>query len=132
MACALGVECPVFEAEQASTTLFKGCQMEFCRRYEAYTGLPYRFGARDGSALSSIITQIRSVLEDKDDTQVLVSFCALVENLPEWYKVNQFNLPVIDRKFNDIVVAIKKNQNGSSTGKVSDEYKRRVLGDLLA
>lgn len=126
---ALGVAMPPGPSEG----LFNECKEAFLEAYGRFTGLPYRFAAREGMALQSVIGQMRAILADKSDESVLQGFRALIANLPDWYKRHQFNLPVIDRKFNDIILTIKNERNGNKGfGKVSDEYKRRVLGDLLS
>ena len=131
LAEALGERVPVFEVTEV---LFNRCRDAFVAEYERYTGLPYRFSARDGKALQSIIDQMRAILVgNRDDEAVLNGFCALVSNLPEWYRNNQFNLPVIDHKFNDIVRTIKNERhgNGKSNG-IDDDYKRELLASLQA
>lgn len=128
LAAALGVEVPDAEA---TASLFNACRAVFMEAYTNHSGLPYRFGSRDGMALQSIISQMRVILTDKGDESVLGGFRALIHNLPDWYRQNQFNLPVIDKKFNDIVSSIKSRQHGNNS-RISDDYKRRVLGDLLA
>ncbi len=127
LATALGVELP---GTDASESLFTACRRVFEEAYTAHTGLPYRFGSRDGMALQSIISQMRAIMASKDDGSVLSGIRALIANLPDWYRQNQFNLPVIDRKFNDIVSSIKHSHGNNS--RISDDYKRRVLGDLLS
>lgn len=127
LAMALGVAMP--EAVERESSLFTNCNRHFGTAYKKHTGLTYRFGARDGMALSSILSQLRSILADKSDTAVQQAFVSLIDHLPDWYKQNQFNLPVIDKKFNDIVSSIKHKNHGTTT---SDDYKRKVLNDLLA
>lgn len=127
LAAALGV--PVPEAA-ATSTLFNACRAVFVEAYESHTGLPYRFGSREGMALQSILVQLRVLMADKGDESVLGGFHALIANLPDWYRQNQFNLPVIDKKFNDIVSSIK-SKNGNNS-RISTDYKRRVLDTLLA
>lgn len=130
LAKALGVAMP---PSGSSGSLFSECKDAFLEAYGQFTGLPYRFAAREGMALQSVISQMRAILADKSDESVLQGFRALVANLPDWYKRNQFNLPVIDRKFNDIILTIKNERNGNKGfGKVSDDFKRKVLGDLLS
>lgn len=132
LAKALGVEVPPDEPGNTES-LFNSCRERFCLAYRQHTGLAYRFGAREGAALASVIRQIRD-LGAMDDKDVLGGFAYLIDHLPQWYRDNQFNLPVIDRKFNDIVISIKKSRNGRSenNGGVSRSYRERVLGDLLS
>ena len=129
LAAALGV--PVPDTTTPTSSLFNACREVFIEAYNNHTGLSYRFGSRDGMALQSIIGQLRVLMADKGDESVLGGFRALIANLPDWYRQNQFNLPVIDKKFNDIVSSIKSTKNGNSSH-ISADYKRRVLGDLLA
>ena len=127
LASVLGVAVP---ESAATSSLFTACRAVFTEDYTNHTGLPYRFGSRDGMALQSIISQLRVLMADKGDESVLAGFRALIANLPEWYRQNQFNLPVIDKKFNDIVSSIKSKHHGRNN--ISDDYKRRVLDTLLA
>ena len=53
--------------------------------------------------------------------------------VPQWYRDNQFNLNVIDCKFNDIVRTIKNERNGNGRNNgLGDDYKRELLASLQA
>lgn len=131
LAAALGKPLPDF---LVSGKLFDRCRRAFIEEYESCTGLPYHFGAKDGKALQSVIDQLQAILTgDRGDEAVFNGFCFLVANLPQWYRDNQFNLNVIDCKFNDIVRTIKNERNGNGRNNgLGDDYKRELLASLQA
>ncbi|NDV45487.1 hypothetical protein D0T49_00270 [Paludibacter sp. 221] len=127
LAAALGVRYERANREKV-VTIFTECRDVFLKTYKANTGLDYSFGAKDGRALACIIEKIGNA-HDGNDTESLVTFKALIGNLPEWYKQNAFSLTVINNKFNEIVASIRKN--GEKTG-ITNDYKARVLKDLIS
>lgn len=130
IACLTGWPLPDFSAtKEASPSLFRQAQEYFLASYQANTGLKYFFSARDGSSLKLVLERLRELLEDKSDSGVYGAFCHLVDNLPEWYRKNQYNLPVIGSKFNDIINQIRQNGKDREH-RVSDEYKRHLAASL--
>lgn len=112
LAWSLGVETPSStRKESKEASVFTLCKNAFSVEYRRYAGVPYVFSAKDGVALSGIIKK----LEDMNETNVPVTFTAIVQNLPEWYKKNAFAIPVINSKFNEIVASISK-ANRAGTG----------------
>lgn len=125
LAASLGVECER-KSQEKEKTLFVQCRDTFLEAYKNHSGLDYYFATKDGVALSNIIKKIGFLSgTSKDDT--LMTFKALINNLPDWYKQNAFSLTVINNKFNEIVASIRNN--GRQQG-ITDSFKSRVLNDL--
>ena len=92
-------------------SIFNLCKEAFRMEYRKTSGVSYIFEAKDGVALSGIIKK----LEALDEQNVVGTFTAIVQNLPEWYKKNAFSIPVINSKFNEIIASISK-KTGSTNG----------------
>lgn len=126
---ALGVEyVPVVKPK--TDNVFNDCKALFFRFYERETGLAYSFTGMDGRALKELIGKVQSIINfpAKDET-VINTFRLLLEKLPDWYRKNAFSLPVINRKFNEIVSSIKQsNEKGQSN--ISADYKQKLIDDL--
>lgn len=116
------------ETKEKKQTIHNQCKMYFCTSYEKYTGISYMYTGKDAGSLSQLIEKIKGILETITDDNVVNTFKALIDKLPEWYKINQFSLPVINSKFNEIVSSIK--QDGKSKSGVSESYKERVLREM--
>lgn len=101
--------------------VFNVCKTAFCSEYAKTAGVSYTFAAKDGVALSKIIAK----LEGLGEQDVASAFSVLMQKLPEWYKKNAFALPVIEKKFNEIIASISRNG-----GQISNSYKQKLLSDL--
>lgn len=110
-------------------SLFKECQEIFEKNYKEHTGFSYAFGVKDGFALKQLLNKITELMPGMSPENIKLTFEALLNKMPEWYRQNQFSLPGINSGFNIIVLQIKNNKQN---GKISDDYKRRVLDDLFA
>ena len=119
LAWALDVECPVPEKAKS---LFSGLRTAFCEEYRKATGLHYAFTAKDAGALKMLETKLRNMQPDQPDDIIIKTLCALLENMPEWYKKNGFSLSVINSKLNEIVAGIKTTKSSAA-----DDYKARIL-----
>ena len=115
---------------QKQQTLFNRCQQIFCDYYTKETGLTYVFEGKEGKALKELINKVSGLTYPPTDDNVVDSFTAMIQNLPDWYKQNQFNLPVINSKFNAIVASISKNGKGKQQSGVSQSYKDRIRNGL--
>lgn len=126
---ALGVEYKPTTKEQ-NESVFNECKALFFRFYNRETGLVYSFTGQDGKALKELIGKVQSIINfpAKDET-VVNTFGMLLEKLPDWYRKNAFSLPVINKKFNDIVSSIKQgNERGQAN--ISAGYKQKLIDDL--
>lgn len=129
LASALGVEYKAATKER-NESVFSECKALFFRFYNRETGLTYSFTGQDGKSLKELIGKVQSILNfpAKDET-VVNTFGMLLEKLPDWYRKNAFSLPVINKKFNDIVSSIKQgNERGQSN--ISAGYKQKLIDDL--
>lgn len=132
LAFALGVQYAP-EPKEKQETVFNLCKNKFFEFYEKETGLNYAFAGQEGKALKEIITKIEAMTSDAITTERTVfTFEALLQKLPDWYKKNAFSLPIINKKFNEIVSSIKINGNGKQQSGISQDYKQKLIRDLQA
>lgn len=101
---------------------FNACKSAFYTEYRKTTGVAYNFGVKDGVALAGIIKKIEAL-----DAPALITFTALVQNLPDWYKKNAFSLPVINSKFNEIIASIAKKTGAHSGNSAAREAVRNAF-----
>lgn len=128
---ALGVEYETEpEAKERLQTVFNRCQQMFCDYYAKETGFTYLFEGKDGKALKELIGKVSGLIYPATDDNVVDSFTAMIQNLPNWYRDNAFSLPVINKKFNEIIVSINKDVKGKGKSGVSASYKDRVRNGL--
>lgn len=126
---ALGVEYEP-DTKEKQQTVFNRCQHIFCDYYTKETGLNYVFQGKEGKALKELIDKISGLINQPTDEVVIASFTAMIQNLPDWYKQNQFSLPVINKKFNEIIASINKNGKGKQQSGISQSYKDRIRNGL--
>lgn len=131
LASALGVEyAPPTKEKQAS--VFNECKAEFCSYYSGVTGLTYTFTGQDAKSLKELIDKMQTLFNyASDDHDVSAMLKLLLVKMPAWYKQNAFSLPVINKKFNEIVSSIKAN-NGKGQTNISSDYKQKLINDLQA
>lgn len=122
---ALGVEYVPFSKEKEET-LFSKCKKLFCDFYGEETGLNYIFTGQDGKTLSELINKVKGIAQGYKEEEILATLEFILRNMPAWYKKNAFSIPVINKKFNEIVANIK--QYGK--GQISSDYKQKLLNDL--
>ncbi|WP_165027236.1 hypothetical protein [Dysgonomonas sp. ZJ279] len=108
--------------KEKKESLFNQCKTIFLEAYKQHVKVDYTFDRRDGVALASLIEKVQAL----DDNDVLVTFGALMSNLPDWYKINGFSLTVINGKFNEIVASIRNERKQG----ITDNYKARIINDL--
>lgn len=130
LAFSLGVEyVPVSKEKQES--VFNACQSLFYDFYNKETGLVYSFSGQDGKALKELIGKVQSIINfPVSEGDIINTFCLLLDKLPDWYKKNAFSLPVINKKFNEIVSSIQQKNNGKGQSNISNSYKEKLLNDL--
>lgn len=116
------------ETKEKKKTIHNECKDIFCIIYKNKTGLDYVFTGKDAGSLSQLIKKVEGILETVTEENILITFKALIERLPEWYVKNQFSLPIINSKFNEIVSNIK--QDGKQQSGISESYKERVLREM--
>ncbi|MDH6310572.1 hypothetical protein M2451_003338 [Dysgonomonas sp. PFB1-18] len=123
LACALGVTYER-QSKEKEKTLFALCRDTFLEAYKEHAGIDYSFVAKDGVALSSLITKLKGIIQFPTDTAIIATFRLLLLKLPEWYKQNAFSLTRINGSFNEIVASIK--QNGDKTGITDDSLESKL------
>lgn len=123
---ALGL--PFYEAKETKPLSLHGQIKEvFLEEFFKITGLHYQFSAKDGKAVKELTTKLASLEASMTDTKVVATFKVFLEKMPAWQKENCFTLPSLNSQFNNIILQIKKKQNGS----ISD-YKTRIINELFA
>lgn len=126
---ALGVEYEP-DTKEKQQTVFNRCQQMFCDYYTKETGFTYVFKGKEGRALKELIDKLSHMISFPTDDNVVDSFTVLIQNLPDWYKQNQFSLPVINNKLNEIIASINKNGKGKQQSGISQSYKDRIRNGL--
>lgn len=130
LAASLGVKYEA-QAKGQQESLFTKCRQIFSDHYTYKTGLVYSFGAKEGKALKDIIDKLTSQTANANDTELALTFEALILNLPDWYKQNAFSLPRINGNFNEIVANIRNNGRQQQSGgndlksKLAERFKAR-------
>lgn len=127
LAYVLGVELPPEPIQVES--LHTKCKQAFCELYKAKTGLDYMFVAKDAGALKQVLLKVEGILQVATEENVILTFRALIEKLPDWYVQNAFSLPVINKKFNEIAANIKNN-GATKKQPISESYKDRIRRSL--
>lgn len=125
LARSLGVDYTPATKGQADS-LFSDCRSLWMTRYLADTGLDYSFSAVDAVSLKAIITKMQR-LTDEQEQRTLEALAVLFERLPAWYKENAYSLPVVNKKFNEIIASIRKEYGKQ---KQPAEHKERLLALL--
>lgn len=120
-ALAWALNVPIDKGCSREPSVFNQCKLVFSSEYRRVTGVPYVFGVKEGVALAGIIKKI----EELGDVNVINTFTALVQHLPEWYKKNAFSIPVINSKFNEIIASISK-KTGTVNGNSSEREAVRA------
>jgi hypothetical protein len=130
LAFSLGVEYAPVSKEQKES-VFNNCKVIFLAFYARETGLIYTFSGQDAKALKELIGKVKTVFNcPAADDQIPVAFRLLLEKLPAWYKKNAFSLPVINKKFNEIVSSVKQKNDGKGQSNISEGYRRKLINDL--
>lgn len=128
LAASLGVQY-VPESKEKKESQFNECKALFFSFYKKETGLIYSFTGQDAKSLKELIGKIRMLYNyPANEYPVVETFGMLLEKLPDWYKKNAFSLPVINKKFNEIVASIKQNVGKGQT--ISDSYRQKIINDL--
>lgn len=105
----------------------------FCGLFEQFYGTSYYWTAKDYVALKQLLNKIKNKYterrKDYDNEVILAGFkhyLHAVYNLKnDWYNSN-FSMTILNSKFNELYVAI----SGKKQGKISNDYKQRILDDL--
>lgn len=120
------MEVPALTAPPADS-LHGTLRQVWCEHYTAYSGLPYNWDGGEAKALKELASKVQGIAGD-DTEQVTTVFRVLCQRLPDWYKQNAYSLRVVNKKFNEIVAAIRKNGNKSTP----NDRKADLLAELYA
>lgn len=124
-------------ADTYGADVFKLCKKSFLDFYFDQEKTEYYFVAKDGTKLKSLIKKIEFKIKEKssgkkeksvDETvkgfDIFIS--SAYSNSDQWIRAN-FNLSILDSKFNDIFSTIKNGKQSKST---SRDQKQSGLDDL--
>ncbi|MDY0200998.1 MAG: hypothetical protein RBR40_08420 [Tenuifilaceae bacterium] len=105
----------------------------FCDFFTEKYGTQYYWSVKDYAALNQLLNKIKSKYAEQNrqiDNEIILDglkhFLNAVYALKnEFYNAN-FTMSILNSKFNEIYIAI----SGKKQGKISNDYKSRVLRDL--
>ena len=88
----------------------------FIGYYNKETKDSYYWSAKDGANLKKLIQKISFSLKEREmdlgDEEIINSFNALLINLPQWYKIEAFDISSINSNYNKIINSVI---NGTKT-----------------
>ena len=123
LAAALGVPCPAFVEKPSEVQQMRSVWREF---YLQQTGTEYQFAIRDNVALVALEKMINNILTDN---ATLDAWCALLQNLPEFYRTKALTLTAIRTGFNGIIASIKTAKHGTG---ISQSYAAKIAETLCS
>lgn len=129
-------------ADTYGAEVFKLCKKSFLDFYLEQEKTEYYFVAKDGLKLKSLIKKIEFKIKEKNSGQkekileetirgfeVFVS--SAYSNSDQWIRAN-FNLSILDSKFNDIFSTIKNGKQSNPDAKRASRYEvAEQLGNML-
>lgn len=129
-------------ADTYGADVFKLCKKSFLDFYLDQEKTEYYFVAKDGVKLKSLIKKIEFKIKEKNSGQkekileetirgfeVFVS--SAYSNSDQWIRAN-FNLSILDSKFNDIFSTIKNGKQSNPDAKRASRYEvAEQLGNML-
>lgn len=93
---------------------YKRLQRELGRRwndtYLKHKGVVYSWQRKDYAALTSIIKQIENIQAGQSEDQIAAVFGEMLISPPPWWLENNFNLTIVNAKFN-VFLSHAKKQN---------------------
>lgn len=110
----------------------------FIERHKELSGLDYYWTGKDGKHLKELIGKIRFLMESQNQvisgTAISEQFQVILENIQDTWVLENFSVSVVNSKFNEIIMKIKKQNESVATSKeccTSEAYKREVYARLL-
>lgn len=118
------------------------CRLAFEQQYLQFKGEEYYYAAKDANAVKQLIDKIKTKMPDEDkdnDDAIAFNFDAFIQAIlnsgrVEKWIIDNFSLPVINSKFNEIYSQLKNGtarQQQQQRGP-SDEYIQRIAAELAA
>lgn len=115
--------------KKTPSTLHSVCKNIFIEKFKSLFNDEYYWEAKDGANLNSIIKKIKFNRDKKgmstDDDSVSVAFGLFLDSITDKWILENFSIPNINSKFNEIISQAKSGKNQLyATQKVSEtEYK---------
>jgi hypothetical protein len=77
-------------------------------------GVPPAFNAAEGKALNSLISYLRSIAKNKEDTDVILALDYIFSHYSKWepFHQKQLKLTQINSNITNIILTLKKPSNG--------------------
>ena len=100
--------------------------MSFLNNYYKDNDIHYPELSRHNSHIKKIVTKLSLLMVKRkvelNETNVENTFRIFFENIPTWWKQNQFTLPSINKNFTKILNQIKSNnKNNTKYDKASED-----------
>lgn len=133
LAYALGVRLPNNQTKKNTESTFNEMRTLFLSCYKEKHQTDYYWGVKDAVALKQLTLKLKSKLpENHTGKELLNAWRIFLEKLPSWYIEQAMSMGVINSKFNEIVAMIKQKQYGHTNSSISNNYKERIVKDLLS
>ncbi len=129
---------PLDESCLKKDSLHQKMKEIFIDVYKAKVGLSFYWTGKEGKHLSELIVKLKFMFEEMkkipDDDSLAENFRLMLENIQDKWILNNFTIPIINSKFNEIILKIKNgNYNRYSNEKqlFSDPNYARELEQRL-
>lgn len=109
---------------------FAYCKAYFQKHFRDNHPFPYQFDLKDGVALKEILRKVYNLMIDKCDKEYSVEdlnkgFEFFIDNINYEFIINNFTLPMINSKFNEIMIAMRTG--GTKADKYSKLKKKLIF-----
>lgn len=105
----------------------------FLDEYKRSTGITYSYNGIDGKKINELEKQIRVTIRDKidgyTDEDVLNTFKILMQNIPQWYRQNCFDLKGIAGNYQKIMAQLNIKYNGANLTDIDRQVAERIKRD---
>jgi hypothetical protein len=95
------------------------CREFFLQYYATVKGENYYWLAKDATALNSLLAKIKSKIIEKngfsEEREIYTSYKLILENISDKWILDNYSIPNINSKFNEIIIQIKNKANGATT-----------------
>lgn len=104
----------IISGEKTPATLHTVCKNLFIEKFRQLFGEEYYWEAKDGANLNPIIKKIRFNREKKempiDDESISVAFSLFLDSITDKWLLENFSIPNINSKFNEIISQAKNGR----------------------
>lgn len=111
--------------EKSPVTLHTLCKDLFHEKFRSLFGDEYYWEAKDAANLNAITKKIKRNRELKglptDDDKILFAFGAFIDNIKDRWLLENFSIPNINSKFNEIISQAKQNGHRKQQQTTTDD-----------